>query len=140
MKILLILSMFLGSLLSANGIAIVNSLDGEVFAVKDGTEIKLKQGDALEETMTIKTLENSGISILFNDDSFVAIGASSSLSLAKYIFDQKSQEFEFELFLDKGTASFESGKIGEVAPDKFQFKTPEGTVAIRGTKFFIKVD
>ena len=140
MKILLILSMFLGSLLSANGIAIVNSLDGEVFAVKDGTEIKLKQGDALEETMTIKTLENSGISILFNDDSFVAIGASSSLSLAKYIFDQKSQEFEFELFLDKGTASFESGKIGEVAPDKFQFKTPEGTVAIRGTKFFIQVD
>ena len=45
MKILLILSMFLGSLLSANGIAIVNSLDGEVFAVKDGTEIKLKQGE-----------------------------------------------------------------------------------------------
>lgn len=139
MKNLFLLFIFVG-LLSGNTIAVVNSLEGKVVVLKDGSEIKLKLGDELEESMTIKTKDKSGVSILFHDDSFLALGANSSLSLSKYIFDQKAANYDFELFLEKGSASFESGKIGKVAPQNFQFKTPEGTVAIRGTKFFIKVD
>ena len=139
MKVLFALLVCL-TFLNASSIAVVNSLDGEVVAIKDGSEIALKVGDDLEESMTIKTKENSGVSVLFHDDSFLALGANSSLSLAKYVFDQQAHNFDFELFLDKGTASFESGKIGKVAPEKFQFKTPEGTVAIRGTKFYVKVN
>jgi hypothetical protein len=59
--------------------------------------------------------------------------------LEKYLFNPAKKEYDFKLNLEAGTASFESGKIGELSPDSFSFQTPEATVGIRGTKFIVKV-
>lgn len=77
--------------------------------------------------------------MIFKDNSVLVLGSNSTLVLDKYIFEVQKQDYRFELSLNRGTVSFESGKIGELSPENFVFKTPEATVEIRGTKFMIKV-
>ncbi|NOX16251.1 MAG: FecR domain-containing protein [Epsilonproteobacteria bacterium] len=48
-------------------------------------------------------------------------------------------KFAFDLNMKKGLASFESGKIGKLAPKVVHFRVPEGTIGIRGTKFYVEV-
>ncbi|WP_294966333.1 FecR family protein [Sulfurimonas sp.] len=76
---------------------------------------------------------------MFKDNSVLALGSNSLLKLEKFLFKPVEKEYDFELFLEKGSLSFESGKISNLSPEDFILKTPDGTVAIRGTKFAVKV-
>lgn len=137
-KILLILPLLLISLM-AKDIAFVQKVKGDVTAQDDTKTIVVKQADWLSEKMLVTTGDKSGVTMVFKDNSVLVLGANSILILEKYIFAMKEKSYKFELTLNKGTVSFESGKIGELSPENFIFKTPEATVGIRGTKFMIKV-
>jgi len=139
MKYIFMIFIVVVGLLNSKEVAIVKSINGNVFAKLDTTNIKLRDGDSLNEHMIVRTQSNSGITILFNDDSSLVLGSNSIINIEKYLFNKADKEYDFVLFLEKGTASFESGDIGEKSPESFIFKTPEGTVAIRGTKFLVKV-
>ncbi|MEN4052356.1 MULTISPECIES: FecR domain-containing protein [Sulfurimonas] len=126
------------SALYAKSIAIIKDVKGEVIA-KSATEYyALHTGDELESQMVIITKNGSAV-IVFNDNSTAVLAPYSILDLKKFVFKPIKNEYEFELFLKKGNLSFESGKIGELAPDKFILETPEGMVSIRGTKFYVRV-
>ena len=137
-KILLILPLLLVSLM-AKDIAFVQKVKGNVTAKDDTKTIVVQQADWLSEKMLVSTGDKSGITMIFKDNSVLVLGANSILILDKYLFAMKEKSYKFELTLNKGTISFESGKIGELSPENFIFKTPEATVGIRGTKFMIKV-
>ncbi len=125
--------------LSAKDVAFVKSVEGLVEARLVSVVTMVKKDDILEEKMVIQTKENSKITIVFNDDSTLILGPNSILALEKYVFKPVNSEFDFKLDLQTGSASFESGKIGELSPQDFTLKTPNGIVGIRGTKFFVKV-
>ena len=137
-KILLILPLLFISLM-AKDIAFVQKVKGDVTAQDDVKTIVVKKADWLSEKMLITTGDKSGVTMIFKDNSVLVLGANSILILEKYMFAMKEKTYKFELTLNKGTVSFESGKIGELSPENFIFKTPEATVGIRGTKFMIKV-
>ena len=124
----------------ADKVAIVKYVDGKVFAKTQEKVVLLKSGDFIDEKTIVESKDGSGITLVFNDDSFLILGENTLLNVEKYLFKEDTKEYEFELFLKKGTASFESGKIGTESPESFIFKTPEGVVAIRGTKFLVKVE
>lgn len=124
---------------SAQEIALAKNITGQVNAKINGQVIEIKNGTWLDEQMIILTKGNSEATLIFKDDSVLVLGENSILLLKKYIFKPKNKIYDFQLKLSKGTASFESGDIGKVAPQKFIFQTPESTVAIRGTKFIVKV-
>ena len=125
--------------LYGENIAFIKAVKGTVLVQENGVVSSVKKGDWLSEKMTIVTKDKSGVTMIFKDNSILLLDSNSILVLEKYLFKPMKQEYSFELKLNKGTASFESGKIGEVAPDSFIFKTPDATVAIRGTKFLVKV-
>ncbi len=138
MKYIFILLFFLSSL-SAENIAIVKNLKGTVIAKYEDSTIFLENGSMLDSGMLLITKRDSSATIIFNDNSVLNIGSNSLLRLKKFIFKPKEKEYDFQLFLHKGSISFESGKISKLSPEDFILKTPEGTVAIRGTKFFVEV-
>lgn len=137
-KILLILALLFIPLI-AKDIAFVQKVKGDVTAQDDTKTIIVKQADWLSEKMLVRTGDKSGVTMIFKDNSVLVLGANSILILEKYIFAMNEKSYKFELTLNKGTVSFESGKISELSPENFIFKTPEATVGIRGTKFMIKV-
>ncbi len=139
MKLLLVLSLLLSGLL-AQDIAIVRDVDGIVNVNNSGKINKIKKGDALQSGDIIMTSDNSSVTVIFDDNSNLVIGSNSLLNIDTYIFRPKERKYSFKMSIQKGSLSFESGKIGELAPESFTLTTPEGVVAIRGTKFFVKVN
>ena len=139
MKKILLMIPLLFITLVAKDIAFVQKIKGNVTAKDNMKTVVLHKTDWLSENMIVTTGDESSMTIIFKDNSVLVLGSNSILILERYMFEMKEKNYKFELTLNKGTVSFESGKIGELSPENFIFKTPEATVAIRGTKFMIKI-
>jgi len=138
MKILFVMFLVFSSVY-ASKFATATKVSGKVIAKKAGEFISIQTGAELDDAMVLMTQKDSSVTLIFSDMSKMVLGANAVLNLKKYIFQPQKDEYEFDLFLEEGALSFESGKISDLAPEKFTLKTPDGTVAIRGTKFFVKV-
>ncbi|HEX5330491.1 FecR family protein [Sulfuricurvum sp.] len=128
------------SLMGADEIALIKSIQGDV-TLKRGAEIvSLHKGGVVFENDIIQTGEKGMIGLSFNDGTLISIGPKSVLVVDTYLFAPSQKKFAFDLTLHKGTAAFESGRIGKLAPEKVHFKTSQGIVGIRGTKFVVEVE
>lgn len=138
LRIFLILSFFLSFLFSQD-IAIVKTISGDAFAKRGNAMIKLEVGNQLQVRDTLITKVNSSVGVIFHDGTVLSLGENSILSIDEFLFKPIEKEFKFDIDFKKGLASFESGKIGKLSPKSVNFKIPEGTVGIRGTKFYVEV-
>lgn len=138
MKIVMI-AVLVVSFLFAQDIAIVKKMTGEVSAKRVDQTISLVVGQKIQEGDLIVTKSNSDIGMIFEDGTIIALGENSVLSVDKYLFKPATNEFLVDMDMKKGIASFESGKIGKLSPESVKFRVPEGTVGIRGTKFYVEV-
>jgi hypothetical protein len=123
----------------SGGIAIVKSVEGSVSVKRNNEITPAKAGVQLLVNDIIITGEKSSVGIIFHDGSVLSLGERSHLRVDEFTFKPSDKQFKFNLSMDKGTALFESGKIGTLAPEAFEFKIPEGTIGIRGTKFLVEV-
>jgi hypothetical protein len=139
MKMVLFLLTILTMSIYAKDIALAKNITGKVYSQKANRSIEIKETQWLDEKSVISTKDNSSVTLIFKDTSTLVLGENSILALEKFIFKPKKEKYRFELKLKKGKASFESGKIGKLSPEDFIFKTPESTIAIRGTKFIVFV-
>jgi len=139
MKYIVLIFLTFFTVLEADEIAVVKSLKGEVLAKSKNEVVKLQAGALLDSDTILISKENSLAVIIFKDNSILNLGQNSVIHLKKFIFNTEEKEFDFKLFLKKGSLIFESGKISEFSPEDFELKTPEGMVAIRGTKFGVHV-
>ena len=110
---------------------LVHRLDSEI-KVKEDAEYIFK-GDIVE------TGSSSSATLIFNDGTIVSLDAKSLLKIDDYLFKPSKKQYKFDIFLKNGVATYESGKMGKVAPEKISFNVPEGTIAVRGTKFLVEV-
>jgi len=120
-------------------IAIVKKVGGEVFVKRTSTMVPLSVGSQLQKEDIIMTKKASNVGLIFDDGTILSLGENTILSIDDYIFKPEKKEFSFDLNMKKGYASFESGKIGKLAPKSVKFRVPEGIVGIRGTKFYVEV-
>mgnify|MGYP003387364945 CR=1 FL=1 len=139
MKYLLVSLLILFVNANAQEIAIASQVKGNVSARSADKTISITSGSTLDTGMILMTKKDASVTIIFKDNSKLVLGSNALLSLKKFVFKPAEEEYDFQLFLEKGSASFESGKISKLSPEDFVFKTPEAAVAIRGTKFFVKV-
>jgi len=109
----------------------IHRLESEL-QVKEDAEYIFK-GDIIE------TGSNSSATLIFNDGTIISLDSKSLLKIDDYLFKPSEKKYKFDLFLKQGVATFESGKMGKVAADKISFNVPEGTIAVRGTKFLVEV-
>lgn len=106
--------------------------EDQTITVKEDSEY-IFTGDVIE------TGSNSNATLIFNDGTIVNIDSKSILKVDDYLFKPSDKQYKLDLFLKEGVVTFESGKMGEVAPEKISFNVPEGTIAVRGTKFLVEV-
>ncbi|WP_169777391.1 hypothetical protein [Campylobacter mucosalis] len=85
MRILLIFAIFSTILFASVGS--VTSLQGKANIIRDGKAIKIKNGDPLEDQDAIEALDDSIVTITFDDGSTITLGSKSKLDIQNYGFN-----------------------------------------------------
>ena len=75
---------------------------------------------------------------MFEDGTLLTLGSGADVLVRDYVFEPKDGKFSFSLYMAKGEAIYESGKIGKLAPQSVKVETPKATVGVRGTRFLIE--
>ncbi len=126
--------------LAAGEIGVIKTAEAEVFIVRAGDTIKGIIGKTLFEQDILRTGANGSVGAVMKDDTTLSLGPNSELILKEYVFEPKEESFSVLLRMVKGTFIYMSGVIGKLAPDSIRLETPDSTIAVRGTRLFIKVN
>ncbi|WP_022850866.1 FecR family protein [Limisalsivibrio acetivorans] len=118
----------------------VKTLKGEATVTRGENVIDAELGLRLEKGDLVKTSSASAVGIIFVDSTLVTIGPSSELFLNNYVFEPKDKEYAFDVLMKKGSAIYDSGKLGKLEPGAVKFRTPKATIGIRGTRFYVEVE
>ena len=121
-------------------VAIVKNASGTVEVLRGETTLSAAPGMQLQRSDKIVTGKESKVGIVFIDGTRITVGASTEIELSQYLFDPKQAKYDFSLYVKKGSAIYSSGKLGKLAPDAVNLKTPRATVGIRGTRFAVTVE
>ncbi|MBD3822746.1 MAG: FecR domain-containing protein, partial [Thiotrichales bacterium] len=119
-------------------IANVSAIKGDAVILRGDHKLPIHLGDAIEEKDQIKTSNETKVQIIFKDRTIVTIGKNTLFSVPEYVYgDAKTSKVEFRL--SKGVFKSMTGKIGEIAKQRFKIKTATATIGIRGTIYIVRV-
>ncbi len=117
----------IGNIMALKGTATIHRAETKLPA-SNGME--LKQGD------TITTAEKTRAQIMLKDETVITVGSNSSFSFTKYFFDG-TKASTIHMKSSRGFFRSVTGRIGKIAPERFQVKTSSATIGIRGTDFSV---
>ena len=116
-----------------NAIGNVETVIGEVTALRNGAKITLEAGDLVFQGDIIETDTAGSAKLRFIDETVFSISEDARLALDKMVFDPETAEGETILSMLKGGFLFISGQIAKTDPSDMQVVTPVATIGIRGT-------
>lgn len=117
----------------------IQNIQGVASIQRGGVTLPGAAGTALYLGDLIRTGKPGAVGIVLTDDTTISLGSGSELSLTDYAFAPKEGRFAFVMQMIKGTLSYISGQIVKLAPDAVQVRTPDATIAVRGTKLLIEI-
>lgn len=118
----------------------VKTARSPAWIVRGKERVPAKAGDRLFSGDTLKTGSEGAMGVILRDNTLFSMGPNSELVLNEFVFEPRESNFALVANMVKGTFSFLSGLIGKLAPDSAKILTPVGTVGIRGTRFYVKVE
>lgn len=121
-------------------IGTIKTLQGKVSIQVGSSTFVAQVNDKLYEGYLIATQDHSNIGLVFIDGTQLSIGPSSQVIINRYLFSPKQKQYSFDVMIEKGSAIYSSGKLGELSPDSIKVQTPEATIGVRGTKFLVEVE
>jgi len=96
----------------------------------------LRAGIDVFQNEIIRTGERSASRVLFQDNTTLAIGAASEITLDRFVFDPNPEKSQVALSIAKGVVRFATGGLPKPA---YQITTPTATIGIRGTILAVAV-
>jgi len=121
-------------------VAFFKNISGDVSIKRGETIVATEEGDPILKSDVLITTADSSAGIIFTDGTTMALGQNTECNIKDYIFEPEANAYTFDLYLKKGKAIYNSGRIGKLAPDKVSLETPNAIVGTRGTHFIIQVD
>ncbi|MEO9091498.1 MAG: FecR family protein [Rhodanobacter sp.] len=123
-----------------NHVALIKSVNGDVQVTRDHQAFKGSSGTVLKVSDRVVTASGATAAIVFRDGTLLTLGSGADILVRDYVFEPKESKFSFALYLAKGSAIYESGKIGKLSPQSVKVETPNATVGVRGTRFLIEAN
>ena len=120
--------------------ALVKSVTGVVKVTRQHDTFDATGGTTLQVSDRIVTAPGGSAAIVFRDGTLLTLGSGADILVRDYVFAPKDNKFAFSLYLAKGSAIYESGKIGKLSPQSVRVETPKATVGVRGTRFLIETN
>ena len=118
----------------------IKSISGEVVIQRQEKDtITAETGTRIYPLDRIQSGKDGSASLILQDDTIICIGPNSAMNMEVYAFNPSIYEYSMATRLLKGTFLFLSGVIAKIAPDNMKIQTPDGTIAVRGTRFLVEV-
>jgi hypothetical protein len=125
---------------AANYVALVRSVSGSVKVTREGATLDVTSNTKLQTSDRVITASQATAAIVFKDGTLLTLGGGADILVRDYVFEPKSDNYAFSLYMAKGSAIYESGRIGKIAPQSVKIETPTATVGVRGTRFLIEAN
>lgn len=125
---------------TADHAALVKSVTGVVKVTRQQQTFDAAGGTTLRVSDRVVTAPGASAAIVFRDGTLLTLGSAADILVRDYVFAPKDNKFAFEVYLAKGSAIYESGKIGKLSPQSVKVETPKATVGVRGTRFLIEAN
>ncbi len=134
LKLIFILLIGLGGVVSANVIGSITKLKGVAQIDRMGGDLRAAVGTNIQNKDIISTKHNSFVQVQMIDGGVVNIGENSIFRFAQYSFNDK--KIKAHMVLQRGFFKIKSGQIGKFAPRNFRVDTKTAVIGIRGTNFY----
>lgn len=121
-----------------SSIGYVGAFKGSATIARSSSTLDVKNGISLKVKDKIMTSEQSRVQVILNDNTVVTIGSNSTFTFDAYKFGTKDDS-EVKMHIERGFFRSVTGKIGQLAPERFKVKTASATIGIRGTDFSAQV-
>jgi len=131
-RIIIFVLILTDSLLASVGFFSV--IKGDVHILRNNRAIKAFQSLKLESKDIVSTSKNALAKIVFDDKTVITLGQKSTFKIEEYFFDN-TQASQSTFKVTKGFFRVITGQIGKVSRERFQLKTRNATIGIRGTVF-----
>ena len=113
---------------------------GTVTVERGGKSRPVAIGDHVYRSDTLVTAARSSVGVTFADNSLMALGPFSRLSLDQFRFDATTHAGAFDVTLHRGALAVKSGQIVRQTPEAMRVRTPAALLGVRGTEFVVKAD
>ncbi|WP_299193586.1 FecR domain-containing protein [uncultured Erythrobacter sp.] len=117
----------------------VKNVTSGVEVTRDGRTYRAVSGMRLVEDDVIVTRRAGRVGITFIDNTRMAIGPNSEVTLDEYRYDRARQTGRSTTFIRRGTVGIDSGNITRTGRDRMRVRTPTSTLGVRGTTFVVEV-
>jgi hypothetical protein len=124
----------------ADGIGRIKTVAGVASVLRGGVSLPVKPGFVLQQGDKLITGKAGKIGATFNDDTRVAAGANSQMSIPEFAFDDTTHVGKFLSRIEKGKVAIVSGHIAKSAKDAMKVQTPSALLGVRGTRFVVEVN
>lgn len=117
----------------------IKTIDGTVEVIRQGGAVYPVAGTRLFGRDIIKTGHDGSVGIILRDDTIFSLGPDSIIDMKEFRFDPHKKDFSLVCRLLRGTFIYISGVIAKLSPESIKIETPDGTVAIRGTRLAVQI-
>lgn len=117
----------------------VKNVTSGVEILRDGRTITATPGLRLEVGDVIRTGSRSRVGITLADDTRMALGPNSRITLDEYEYDRRRQTGRSVTSVNRGSLGVTSGNITRNGRDNMRVRTPTSTLGVRGTTFVVEV-
>ncbi len=139
-SIIIIFLMLSAEVLAHQHAGVLKKISGEVTIHRGDILVEAHSGLQLMSNDILITKDKSYAGIIFTDGTTITIGPNTEFNINSYQFEPNVEAYAFSMYLKKGSAIYNSGKIGKLSPKSVIISTPRASVGVRGTRFIIEVD
>ncbi|MCQ8117147.1 FecR family protein [Methylomonas rosea] len=136
------LALCISSAVSADEAVIgyIKTINDQTTIDESSGPIKASLGSPIHVGNVIKTDENGAAGVTLKDNTILSIGPNTELKIEAYQFEPQQDQLQLNASLLKGTLHYISGVIAKLKPEAVTVKTPTGVIAVRGTRFLVKIE
>jgi hypothetical protein len=117
----------------------VRHVTGDAFLIRQGQDIPAQPKMQIMLNDILRTGPDGALGVILRDDTVMSLGPNSEFSLDEFAFAPVEDNLSLVGKMTRGTATFLTGKIGQMRPEAVKIKTPNGTIGVRGTQFLVQV-
>ncbi len=121
-------------------IGFVKTVEGTAFVERASGRVDLKPGDPLYQSDVCETAEGASLGMTFRDNMVLSAGPNTRVTLATFEFVPTEAKLGVLLRVARGTLQYISGLVAKLAPDAVTIETPAANIAVRGTRFVVRVE